>query len=139
MARRSSKQCRRTAPRQLAAVKRRFEHWRRTRIKRGRIPDPLLALAVKAAAKHGVWKTARTLGLNATTLKNQVEACDAGGSARNGEVPQFVQLALSPTGGGPECVVEVEDGQGAKLRIQLKGGATTDLTALSRVLWSRER
>ena len=139
MPRRSSGRSTRTTPRQLVAVKRRFEHWRRTRTTRGPIPDPLLAMAVKAAAKHGVSKTARTLGLNATTLKKQVAASDPGGPAGNGEGPQFVQLALPPTGDGPECLVEVEDGHGTKLRIHLKGGATTDLTALSRVFWSRER
>jgi hypothetical protein len=126
-------------PRQLAAVKRRFEHWRRTRTTRGPIPDPLWAMAVKAAAKHGVSKTARTLALNATSLKKQMARRPRDDSSVNDEAPSFVQLALPPAGSGPECVVEVEDGQGAKLRICLKGGASTDLTALSRALWRPER
>ncbi len=139
MPRRSSRRSPRTTPRQLATAQRRFEHWRRTRIKREPIPDPLWAMAVKAAAEHGVSRTAGMLGVNAASLKEQMGKRAGGDSPVKDETPGFVQLALPPAGNGPECVVEVEDGQGAKLRIHLKGGATTDLTALSRVLWSRER
>ncbi|MDP6113647.1 MAG: hypothetical protein QF749_13310 [Verrucomicrobiota bacterium] len=126
-------------PRQLAAAKQRFEHWRRTRIKRERIPDRLWVMAVKAAAEHGIAKTAGTLRLNAASLKEEMGKRAGADSPVKDGMPAFVQLALPPAASGPECVVEVEDGQGAKLRIHLKGGASTDLTALSRVLWSRER
>ena len=46
----------------------------------------------------------------------------------------FVELLTPGTGGGTECLIELEGPRG-KMRIQWKGNATPDLAGLSRVLW----
>ena len=129
----------RTVSVRMGTVKRRFDQWRMEEA-RGRIPEKLWAMAVAAAKEHGITKTAHTLSLEYTALKKRMGARGSRvSSAKNKEALKFVQLPMSATSDGPECVVEVEDAQGSKLRIQLKGGATTDLLALSRALWSHER
>ena len=132
----------------LESARRRFEQWRRTRRGRTRIPERLWAAAVKAAGRYGFYPTARGLGLDYYSLKKRVKA--AGGASLRpvtdrpdgpgGEgVAGFLELApVSPTG-FPECVLELEDPGGAKMRIHLKGMSAPDLTALSRSFWSRER
>jgi hypothetical protein len=51
--------------------------------------------------------------------------------------PSFVELPL-PSAGSGECIVELEDGGGAKMRVHLKGVAAPDLAGLSRSFWSRQ-
>jgi hypothetical protein len=48
--------------------------------------------------------------------------------------PEFVEIL--PGGmpaSRPECLIEVEDGSGAKMRIRLPGGDLPDVVALTRV------
>ncbi len=128
-----------TVPVRMGTIKRRFEQWRRTRKGHGRIPETLWAMAVASAKEHGASKTAHTLSLDYTGLKKRMEARCSRVSSANKEALKFVELPMPPASDCPECTVEVEDAQGSKLRIQFKGGATTDLLALSRALWSHER
>ena len=119
----------------LRRAKGAFEQWRRTKRGREAIPDRLWALAVRAASELGVNRTSKALGLNHTALQAQVRR-RANRTARDQQtVPQFVPLPLSTPRAEPECIIEAEDGQGRKLRLQLRGGSTADLVSLSRVLW----
>ena len=124
-------------PVQLENVRRRFEAWRRTRTVRTRIPDPLWAAAVKVAERYGVHRTAKALRIDYYGLKKRVEG-DAGSGARvpaKGEVATFVELAGPLPTGSSECLVELEDDSGAKMRVHLKGVEAPDLVALSRSFW----
>jgi hypothetical protein len=133
-------------PARLEALRRRFERWRQTREGRSRIPEVLWTSAVKAAGRYGLNPTARALGLDYKSLQRHV-AVAAGRSdgpirsAKPGrETPAtFVELA-SPVGSGglAECVLELENAGGAKMRMHLKGVAVPDLAALSRSLWGRQ-
>jgi hypothetical protein len=117
----------------LTAAKRRFDDWRRSRGRRGQIPDELWRIAVDAAIVHGVHGTARHLRLNATSLRNQMERL--GENRPSADTPGFVELPwlqMSPTA---ECILEAEDQAGRKLRIHLKGEATAQAGPLGRMLW----
>jgi hypothetical protein len=133
-------------PARLEALRRRFERWRQTREGRSRIPEVLWTSAVKAAGRYGLNPTARALGLDYKSLQRHV-AVAAGRSdgpirsAKPGrEAPAtFVELASPVVPGGlAECVLELENAGGAKMRIHLKGVPVTDLAALSRSLWGRQ-
>lgn len=50
----------------------------------------------------------------------------------------FIELAPPPGHGGGECILELEDSGGAKMRLYLKGGVVPDLAALSRSFWNVE-
>ena len=50
----------------------------------------------------------------------------------------FVELASPVQTASGECVLEVENADGAKMRMHLKGVAMPDLVALSRSFWNRQ-
>ena len=60
-------------PTRLEKVRQRFEHSRRTRRPRSRIPDSLWAAAVKMARTYGIHRTAKTLHVDYYSLKQRVE------------------------------------------------------------------
>lgn len=119
-------------PARLAAARRRFDDWRATRRRPCPIPPGLWKAAVRCAAKHGVYRTVRALGLDYNSLKRRVEA--AAGAPPVPSSPQgFVELVrpASPRGPG-ECTLEVERPGGAKLRVELRGAVLPDLADLAR-------
>jgi hypothetical protein len=120
----------------LAEARRRFDHWRRNRGRRGQIPAELWHMAVEAATVHGVYGTARHLRLNATTLKKQMQRL-ADNRAPD-EAPRFVELPWPGTPSTPECILEAEEA-GRKVRIHLKGQATAQAGSLGRMLWRDEQ
>jgi hypothetical protein len=115
----------------IEAVRRRFEEWRRDPGRSRRIPDGLWRLAVDLAAEHGIWRTARALGLNNGVLKERLTAARSRGTEQDSEAGSFVELP-SPMAAAGECVVELEDRSGTKLRVWLLGWVVPDLAALVR-------
>jgi hypothetical protein len=124
-------------PSRLESARRRFQRWRRSRKVGARIPEPLWAAAVKLAQAYGIHRTARVLGLDYNSVKQRLEKQSASRPPQRPRtgVAAFVELAASPRMVVEECLLELEDAEGAKMRIHLKGVAAGDLTALSRSLW----
>ena len=118
-------------PALLAAARHRFGEWRSTRTQPCRIPPALWRVAVRCAAKYGVYRTVRALGLDYKCLKGRLEAA-RGAPVVARSAARFVELALPARSGPPECTVEIENRQGAKLRLELRGSAVPDLVALAR-------
>ena len=130
-------------PVRLVSLRRRFEEWRRTREVRSRIPEPLWATAVKLAKKHGLHRTAKALRVNYYALKKRVESATGAGNASREDATTFLELAAVPPTPSIradcyECTLELEDADGAKMRIHLGGVATPDLVALSRSFYQGE-
>jgi len=121
-------------PTSLDRVRWRFEHWRQTRRRRSPIPEPLWVAAVAAAKTHGLHRTARTLRLNATDLKQRVAAANG----MPAPTP-FVELLSVPAPTSPPCTLELANARGTMLRLQLPGITPSDLAALSRTLWRAAR
>ena len=117
----------------------RFEAWRRSRQVGARIPEKLWSLAVGLAETHGLSRTASVLKLDYNALKKRVAGRNAHpGADDSGLVsPGFIELSpssLAPSSLVPsrECVVEFEDGLGARMRVHLRGCEAPDLVALCR-------
>jgi hypothetical protein len=126
-------------PARLEGVLRRFEKWRRTCKTRARIPGPLWDSAVKMAVAYGLHRTAKTLSVNYYSLKKRVEKeVSAASESKVDAATTFVELTPSVVGGGCECLLELDDADGAKMRVHLKGIAAPDLAALSRSFWRGE-
>lgn len=118
-----------TVPAVIEEARLQFENWRRERKRGQRIPKDLWVTAIDLAKRHGVGPTARALKLDHSQLKRRV---------RNGEeeVGRGAFVELIPSGAMLyACTVEMEDGRGARMRVELKG-AVADVTALSRTFWS---
>ena len=125
----------------LEGLRRRFERWRRTRKVRSPIPEPLWASAVKLAGTFGIHRTAKALRVDYYALKKRVEGTAAVTASNTpaGVAPAtFVELSAPAWPGSGECMLELEDAGGAKLRVHLKGFEAPDLAALSRSFWQSE-
>ncbi len=124
----------RIPPARVDSVRRRFEHWRRTRRVLSRIPEPLWAAAVEMAGTCGVSHTAKTLRVNYNALRKRVEhqAAAAPRGPEENRVTTFLELAPPPRVGSCQCTMELEDDSGAKMRVHLQSAEAPNLAALSR-------
>jgi hypothetical protein len=118
----------------LEQAGRRFEQWRRRNCY-GRIPFDLWRFAAAVAAVHGLEATAARLRLDANRLRQWMGSPPQDGEvASSAHSSQFVELPLFDHGATPECILELEEPSGRKLRIALKGEATRHALELGRML-----
>jgi len=113
----------------LETVRRRLDRWRQTR-RHGRAPLPprLWAAATALVPAHGVYGTARALGLSYGALKRHVE--DQDGQPRESS-PRFVELPRPSVGGS--CVIEI-DGGGPIVRVRFDGVPWPEVAAFTRLV-----
>lgn len=123
-----ARQAQRELPADLAQARDRLAAWRRTKNSRDRIPQALWKTAVELAGRHGLHRTARALNLDYYSLKKRVASAERGDE--NGRA--FLEL---PPGlvSVPECVIEIEGGDGT-LRVHLKGYSAADVATVGRGL-----
>jgi len=88
-------------------------------------------VAVRLAKAHGVSRTAAVLGLDYYRLKQRVEAGTIPAQPSN---PAFVELT-PPVLVAKQCRIELDNGSGATMRVQLVGYDAADIEALSRGFW----
>lgn len=128
------------SPRQLARAASRFAAWRQTHVPHSRIPKSLWNAAVKVTADFGISRTATALRLNYYDLKKHVESNTSPVQCPSpAKHNSFVELPTSAFPAIGECVIELENAAGCKMRIQLKGTPCPDLVSLSRTLWNVQR
>ena len=126
-------------PARLERTRQRFDHWRETRKVRSRIPESLWTSAVKMARAYGINRTARALRVDYYSLKERVESeASSSGVSKKNTSSTFVELAVPAIASTCECLLELEDVAGAKMRVHLKGVEVPDLAALSRSFWGVE-
>jgi len=128
-------------PARLQSTRRRFERWRQTRRRGMRIPEPLWNAAVKMVPLYGMHRTTSALGVDYYSLQRRLEENEAASPSvskpqEDDSTPTFLELAPAEIGRS-ECIVELENPSGAKMRVHLKGVAP-DLAALSRGFWGLE-
>jgi hypothetical protein len=101
---------------------------------------------VKVAGVYGLHRTARALRLDYYALKKRVgherlandsTATIAVAGPKREVVTPFLELAPPFSAGVSECIMELENAAGAKMRVHLKGMASPDLVALSQSFWDR--
>mgnify|MGYP001813340515 FL=1 len=118
-------------PARLSRLEQRFAAWRKDRQRGERIPASLWRAAAKLAGDYGLNQTATVLKLEYYSLKKQVDRYAVEFPAS----PPFVQLPPVPL--ASECVIQLEDGSGASMRMHLKG-ELPDVLALGRSFWNAE-
>lgn len=126
---------------ELAQLKMQFDQWRAGRKVGQRIPLQLWASAVAAAVEHGAYRVAAELHLDYAVLKRRSAAAPANAPA-NQVRPRFVELfasagpVTSERTSQPECVVEMANARGARMRVELNGQALAGLSALCSAFWA---
>jgi hypothetical protein len=119
-------------PCDLARARRRFEAWRARRLPGERIPQSLWGLAVELVSRHGVSRTAGALRVDYYTLKKRsaVAAPEAAAAGR-----AFIELP-APAVVGKQCLFELDNSAGARMRVQLVGFDAREIETLARTLWN---
>ena len=119
----------------LKQLRERFATWRAVRKLGMRIPPELWAAAVEMVAVCGACRVAGELNLDYDMLKRRVAL--AGGKVTTTELaPRFVELFAAagampaPSDSKPECVVDLANARGARMRVELNGQGLVGLSAL---------
>jgi hypothetical protein len=119
-------------PARFSRLEQRFAAWRQTRKRGERIPPALWKSAAKLAADYGLSRIATRLKLDYYALKKHVDRQSTDDAA----TAAFVALPPASMTLASECLIELEDGQGASLRVRLKGTDVPDVLALGRNFWT---
>jgi len=125
-----------TPPPSLSEVKEQFKNWRRTRKSPRPIPDNLWQAAVSLTAKHCLSKISKELVLDYTALKKRVPIKKKNTAAKISPAG-FIELNLEPAAAVTECIVDMEDNLGAKMRMHIRGKTDFDLLELAKAFWSK--
>ena len=126
----------------LAQLKGRFDQWRAGRSVGQRIPPLLWDGAASAAAEHGAYRVARELNLDYAVLKRRAAAAAGDAPASTLATPRFVELLMPAPAMTPQrtsqaqCVVEMANARGAKMRVELSGDALAGLPAMCSAFWA---
>jgi len=116
-------------PAELKKVRGDLEEWRGQRRHGQRIPEKLWDAAVRAVRKHGLNRVSRALGLDYYHLKKRSGLSKVKRNARPDSGGVFVELEPARVETGAACVVELEKGNGVRMRICVRDAAGVD--------WSR--
>lgn len=110
-------------PEEVKELGKRLAEWRTQRQRGQRIPEDLWNEAAGLARRHGLNQISHALRLDYYHLKKRAGA--PGRKAQpNEEVFAELQAAVSENGGA--CVVELEKGNGAKLRVSAGNAGMVD-------------
>jgi len=123
-----------SSPDRLSEVHHEFERWRKGRRRGTRIPEELWEAAADVAREIGISKAAQELRLDYYKLRSRTEAqLDRRPAPETPSKGGFLEIPLGAPA-IPECVLEIEDPRGARLRVELKGATPAHLETLARAL-----
>jgi len=121
----------------ISEVKEQFKIWRRTRKSPRPIPEKLWEAAVSLTAKHSISQISKELVLDYTALKKRV-FIKKNDSATKMSPPGFIELNLEPPAAASECIVEMQDILGSKMRMHFRGKTDFDLLELAKAFWRKK-
>ena len=123
-------------------VKQKFEEWRKTKKGRERIPERLCDAAVSLSNAYSINQIAREIRLSYSALKNRIIEKEEDPSIKNEDriiervaAPTFIELDFEQPAFVSECIVEMQDTSGAKMRMCFKGKTDFDLLELGKAFW----
>ena len=116
----------------LSTARRHFEQWRQQHPHPKRLPEELWEKAAVLARPHGINPTARVLGLNYDALKWRLKVRTADTSSSPPGVQEFLELVPGALAAASVlCTIELNEGRGATLRMQVQGATMADLAAFA--------
>jgi hypothetical protein len=117
-------------PKPVHRLQQQFEEFRKAQPGRARLPEALWQAAVEQARQYGVNMVAQTLRLDYDGLKKRLGAAST--PARQTSQAAFVELMNAAGGRSEEYILEFESGPSPRMRVQWKGSAPPDWSALLR-------
>ena len=110
----------------LERVRAGLEEWRGRRDRGKRIPPDLWQAATRAGRAYGVHRVSRELGLDYSCLKRRVDELCEGHRVKASADGAFIEVQTSAGESAVSCIVELEKGNGARMRICVQDAATVD-------------
>jgi len=123
----------------LNNAKLKFKAWRKTRTRGTRIPEELWQTAINVFHSEDLTlhKIARALHLNQTDLKKHIQQTVP--IIDDASPPTFIEVACETQPDFiSECVVEMEDSNGSKMKMCFRGKTDFDLLELSKSFWIKQ-
>jgi len=120
----------------LSEVKEQFKIWRRTRKSPRPIPEKLWQAAVSLTATHSISQISKELVLDYNALKRRVTTRKKNTAAKMSPAG-FIELNLEPAAAVSECIVEMQDNLGAKMRMHIRGKTEFDPIQLAQAFWRK--
>jgi hypothetical protein len=111
---------------ELEQVRKELAAWRATPGKGQKIPGTVWRQAVRAARRHGLNPVSKALGLDYSCLKKRVAGKGGNEKGSFGVKPAFVEVKPEATPEDLSCVIELEKGGGARMRICVKSAGSVD-------------
>ncbi|MBT6499407.1 MAG: hypothetical protein HOK67_05845 [Deltaproteobacteria bacterium] len=119
----------------LATVKQQFKKWRDNRQHRRRIPDELWEAAASLSGQYSIHYISKSLGVNHSALRDRIASRSL---SKNTEIQTcFFELPPPLTPPTSECLVEMENIHGDKMRMHFTGEISLDLLALGQNFWRK--
>jgi hypothetical protein len=113
-------------PAGLERVRMGLATWREQRRGGERIPNELWGEAARAVHQYGLNRVSKALGLDYNHLKRRAGRRVGASETSRGAGPVFVELEGSRPETGLACVVELEKGNGARMRICVREAVGVD-------------
>ncbi|MFH2058393.1 MAG: hypothetical protein ABIJ59_05800 [Pseudomonadota bacterium] len=127
----------------LEEVKQQFKIWRKTKTAgRERIPASLWQAAAEVfkIGDHSLHRISKALHLNQTVLKQYVQQQFSGAiKVKPEETPSFIALEMDSPLLVSECVIEMEDTTGAKMRMCLRGKTDPNIFEICKSFWRHQK
>jgi len=121
----------------ISQVKEQFKIWRRTRKSPRPIPEKLWAAAVSLTANHCLSQISKELVVDYTALKKRVPIKNKDSAVKMNS-SGFIEVNLEPPAAVSECIVEMQDIGGAKMRMHFRGKTDFDLLELAKAFWRKK-
>jgi hypothetical protein len=113
------------------AVRNKFEHWRKTRQGRERIPDDLWKAAIELTGQYSLHQVSRWLRLNYADLKKRVHEAEC----IEPPCATFVPVNAHEVFVDVPCVVEMRRPDGSSMSVTLGAQAGWHLLELAKIFW----
>jgi len=121
----------------LSEVKEQFKTWRKARKGLRPIPKKLWAAAVSLTTQHSISQISKELVVDYSALKKRA-AVKKKDTAAKMSPTDFIEVNLEPPVAVSECIVEMQDIAGAKMRMHFRGKTDFDLLQLAKTFWSKK-
>src|ERR1022692_3485893 len=119
-------------PRELSRMRQRLDDWRKGNARGVAFPEKLWASAGRLAQRHGVFRSARALGLEYNKLKRASDGAVGriSGEAKRPAVQKamrFIELTGALPGSPRECRLSLRKLSGQRLQVEMAPGAAAEV------------
>jgi hypothetical protein len=120
----------------LEEVKEAFEKWRGERkSKRTPIPEELWKKAAELTANYSVCQVVRSLRLSYSDFKKHTIIPEHKRNVKKDHKAAFVEILPLPELSDCECIMEMENGKGVKLKLTFKKNSGAHLERIMHAFW----